>query len=221
MSFLNPTPITRDLSDEAMPIGDLSSAWKDPLREFGAAAKSVFNDFVYGLRPAKQNPNLPGGEPPSSAKPLPRPFSPIDSSPAGPAPINYLNAELAKHYGMSAQTAYAEAMSNTAYQRAVADMKAAGLNPALLAQSGYAQPASGGFAGSLASGSSGYRSSGPGSSAKSVSDNSGVWQAIASLVTAGAVFAATKSTAGAVGAAITAKTLATVAGQAAKAWAKK
>lgn len=130
--------------------------------------------------------------------------------------IDYYNADLAKHYGMSAQTAYAEAMSNTAYQRAVKDMKAAGLNPALLVQHGFAQPASGGFAGSQVGSS--YGRSG-GSSAKSVSKYSGLWQGLASLATAGAVFGLTKGSLGAVGAAVTAKTLATVAGQAAKAMA--
>lgn len=57
-----------------------------------------------------------------------------------PSTIDYLNADMAKHYGMSRETAYAEAMENTAYARAVADMKSAGLNPAVIfgAGRGYA-----------------------------------------------------------------------------------
>lgn len=57
--------------------------------------------------------------------------------------LDYLNADLAKYYGMSPETAYSEALSNTAYQRAVKDMQAAGLNPAVLFGAGRASTADG------------------------------------------------------------------------------
>ena len=57
--------------------------------------------------------------------------------------LDYLNADLAKHYGMDQTTAYNEALSNTSYQRAVRDMQAAGLNPAVLFGNGRVSGADG------------------------------------------------------------------------------
>lgn len=99
------------------------------------------------------------------------------SAPSGGAPsaqsLVYLNADLAKYYGMSKETAYNEALSNTAYQRAVKDMQAAGLNPSVLFGAGrgstadgvnYIKPASNGSGGSQS------RSYGKGNSGKYVFD---------------------------------------------------
>lgn len=67
----------------------------------------------------------------------------VHSSSVTPVELDYLNAAIAKHYGMSKETAYQEALSNTAYQRSVKDMQAAGLNPAVIYGSGKGSTADG------------------------------------------------------------------------------
>lgn len=90
----------------------------------------------------------------------------VASSPVPPSVFDYLNADLAKHYGMSKETAYQEALMNTSYQRAMKDMKAAGLNPAVMFGSGRADGAGSGVHVSSSSGGSGGYSRRSGGSSK-------------------------------------------------------
>lgn len=90
--------------------------------------------------------------------------SEVYSAPVTPAQLDYLNAELASHYGMSKETAYQEALSNTAYQRSVKDMQAAGLNPAVIYGAGKGSPSDGVY--SVRSASSGGSSRGSSGSSK-------------------------------------------------------
>ena len=92
--------------------------------------KSGADDLLSGAK------DIFSSDPPSGPT-----FSELTADKVGSQPqtFDYLDAPWSSAYGMSKETAYAEAMENTAYRRSVADMQKAGLNPAVIfgAGNGY------------------------------------------------------------------------------------
>lgn len=97
-------------------------------------------------------------------RPYPSPASVVTppSQPQAADTLDYLDAPWASAYGMSKETAYSEAMENTAYRRSVQDMQKAGLNPAVIFGAGNGYTAgSPAYVRSTTSGSGSGSDSGP------------------------------------------------------------
>jgi len=141
-----------------------STPWYQPLADFflpspkdgikSSAKDWLMSEFKSGaddlLSSAK---DIFSGNPPSGPT-----FSELTADKVGSQPqsFDYLDAPWASAYGMSKETAYSEAMENTAYRRSVSDMQKAGLNPAVIFGAGRGSTAgSPSYISSFSSGSSG------------------------------------------------------------------
>lgn len=124
-NWITSPEVTGDLQQSILDVGedvlDVGTAAAD-LFSKGSEAIDRLKDYIF----PESDQNSAGGFRPSTSD-----------------LFDYYYADLSKLYGMDKNTAFQEALSNTAYQRAVKDMQAAGLNPASLFGGSRANSANG------------------------------------------------------------------------------
>lgn len=121
----------------------------------GSSLDNYLSSALGATKPSSGPVRTPSSGAPSAG--APSTAAPSADAPSQPQLADYLDAPWASAYGMSRETAYSEAMENTAYRRSVADMQKAGLNPAVIFGAGNGYTA----------GSPSYVSSAPASSSGS------------------------------------------------------